>query len=609
MGKVRNPKACARGGRAPSRRLSRVVLILALVASFGLGVLSPNEAIPRAAAREPTRAASDPWIVRTLFGTTLDDVEGTIAVGNSWDFKKYRATSFVHDFTRPDVGAQELPAFVPDGGVSADSISGGWVGGSAESGLLDSRGDAYWHSFVYDLSNPSAGLKDLDPGVKATSSIAALRGKVAAGVRGDRAVMYDLRSGTSTDLHAKVARAGELTSRATDVTEKYVVGVVGDSLAFAYDISSGAVHRPPGKVWLDVFVSGDLLISTPVGGSNATVYHIPSGVYQDGFSVPEGYLEGVSGTKVLLSQPPAIYDLDTRVTEALPSYNADHSRPRAMSGSIVVGFNWWDGGTEALWWTNSTLVAQASPTFSDVCGAANDTYTIPSTRGVDYMVAGVVKLPGTYPASGTVSVTAQPKAGYLLQGVSSWSRSFTNRSSFTDVPSTIQFFDEICWLSTAGISTGYPDGTYRPVQPVNRDAMAAFMYRLAGSPTFTPPARSPFKDVTPQTQFYKEIAWLASKGISTGYPDGTFRPVQPVNRDAMAAFMYRLAGSPEWSAPSTSPFTDVTLRTQFYSEITWLASKKITTGYSDGTFRPVQPVNRDAMAAFMYRLKVVNKAI
>ncbi|MHA7142662.1 S-layer homology domain-containing protein [Arthrobacter sp. Sr33] len=173
--------------------------------------------------------------------------------------------------------------------------------------------------------------------------------------------------------------------------------------------------------------------------------------------------------------------------------------------------------------------------------------------------------------------------------------------SFFDVGSDNQFFDEISWLAAEGISTGYTDGSFRPLQPVNRDAMAAFMYRLAGEPAYTPPASSPFRDVTTRTQFYKEISWLASKKISTGYPDETYRPVQPVNRDAMAAFMYRLAGSPTYTAPATARFTDVGTGVQFYKEISWLASKKISEGWPDNTYRPVQPVNRDAMAAFMYR--------
>ena len=184
---------------------------------------------------------------------------------------------------------------------------------------------------------------------------------------------------------------------------------------------------------------------------------------------------------------------------------------------------------------------------------------------------------------------------------------------FTDVPTTAQFFKEIQWMGSKGISTGWAqaDGTrlYQPLLSVNRDAMAAFMYRLAGSPAFTAPGISPFADVPPTAQFYKEITWLAAQGISTGWveADGskTYRPLQPVNRDAMAAFMHRLAGSPAFTAPTVSPFADVPPTAQFYKEITWLASTGITTGWTEAdgskTYRALSPVARDAMAAFMYR--------
>jgi hypothetical protein len=174
-------------------------------------------------------------------------------------------------------------------------------------------------------------------------------------------------------------------------------------------------------------------------------------------------------------------------------------------------------------------------------------------------------------------------------------------SVFTDVTEENPFLTEINWLEANGISTGFGDGTFRPAAPVNRDAMAAFLYRLAGSPAFTTPAVSPFTDVAPAGQFYNEITWLASEGITTGNPDGTFGALAPVNRDAMAAFLYRLAGSPDFTAPAVSPFGDVATDHPFYNEITWLASTGITTGFPDGTFHPQAPVNRDAMAAFMSR--------
>jgi len=185
---------------------------------------------------------------------------------------------------------------------------------------------------------------------------------------------------------------------------------------------------------------------------------------------------------------------------------------------------------------------------------------------------------------------------------------------FADVLSTTQFADEIHWLASQGISTGWKEAdgttTYRPVSPVNRDAMAAFMYRLVGQPAFSPPQYSWFADIPPGTQFYKEINWLAAYGISGGWDEGngqfTYRPLTPVKRDAMAAFLYRLAGKPTFTPPATSPFVDVSTSNQFYKEITWLASMQISSGWDEGngkaSYRPQNSVNRDAMAAFMYRL-------
>ena len=48
-------------------------------------------------------------------------------------------------------------------------------------------------------------------------------------------------------------------------------------------------------------------------------------------------------------------------------------------------------------------------------------------------------------------------------------------------------------------------------------------------------------DVTPQNPFYREIAWFKAQKITTGWPDGTFRPHEPVTREATAAFVFRAA--------------------------------------------------------------------
>lgn len=291
-----------------------------------------------------------------------------------------------------------------------------------------------------------------------------------------------------------------------------------------------------------------------------------------------------------------------------------------ITAAPVPGYTFATGSVskwEARMRVPSTIsVSPAAPTFD----AASSTYTIPfSGPGVSYLVNGELKGPGEHLGTGTVVVLAQAAQGYTFTGVTSWTFAFptqhvpTPSPVFNDVPPFAQFSTEIGWMASTGISTGWTEAdgtkTFRPLSPVNRDAMAAFMYRLAGKPAFTAPAVSPFADVPVGAQFYKEISWLAAQGISTGWdePNGikTYRPLSSVNRDAMSAFMYRLAKKPTFIPPAASPFSDVPASSQFYKEITWLAAQGISTGWTEAggtkTYRPLQPVNRDAMAAFMYR--------
>jgi Tol biopolymer transport system component len=111
---------------------------------------------------------------------------------------------------------------------------------------------------------------------------------------------------------------------------------------------------------------------------------------------------------------------------------------------------------------------------------------------------------------------------------------------------------------------------------------------------------STFADVHPDSPFNDDIAWAADNSITTGYPDGTFRPGAPVTRQAMAAFLYRLAGA-DHEPPTTAPFTDVPATHPFATEIDWAADQDITTGYPDGTYRPSNPVTRQTAAAFLHR--------
>ena len=187
-------------------------------------------------------------------------------------------------------------------------------------------------------------------------------------------------------------------------------------------------------------------------------------------------------------------------------------------------------------------------------------------------------------------------AGYPAPLTGGDNRTLTN-VSYNDIAGNL-FENDIIKLGEKSITTGYPDGGFHPLESIERGAMAAYLYRLAGSPEFEAPAESPFSDVPTTHPFYKEIAWLKATGITTGWEDGTFRPEDSINREAMAAFFYRAAGSPEVRQKAT--FTDVS-GNPFAKEISWFQFSKLSTGWPDSTFRPHDSVKRDAMAAYMMR--------
>jgi hypothetical protein len=170
---------------------------------------------------------------------------------------------------------------------------------------------------------------------------------------------------------------------------------------------------------------------------------------------------------------------------------------------------------------------------------------------------------------------------------------------FPDVGEGHPFFAEITWGVVAGLLRGRSDGTFAPASPVDRASWAAFLHRLAGSPS-GPFADPGFADVGAGHPFFAEIAWAGSAGVMHGYGDATFRPSTTVDRAASVAVLHRLAGSP--SGPFADPgFADVGAGHPFFAEIAWAVSTGVMHGYGDGLFRPASALSRQASVAAMLR--------
>ena len=149
--------------------------------------------------------------------------------------------------------------------------------------------------------------------------------------------------------------------------------------------------------------------------------------------------------------------------------------------------------------------------------------------------------------------------------------------------------DAIVALLERSIASGYSDGTYRPGQAVTRGQMATFVTNAFG----LAPGTTELTDVA-GTAHADGIGAVTAAGIASGYPDGTYRPSNPVTRGQMSTFLANAFDL----APVPATFPDAA-GDPHNGNIGAVADARIAQGFSDGTFRPTQAVTRAQMATFL----------
>jgi len=201
-----------------------------------------------------------------------------------------------------------------------------------------------------------------------------------------------------------------------------------------------------------------------------------------------------------------------------------------------------------------------------------------------------------YNASGG-SATSSDQRGYPAVGTRDLGAYEYSSQIFLDVPPTHWAVNYVEAIYYAGLTSGYPDGTYRPENPVTRAEMAVFL--LNGMGINAPPINGshPFSDIAGHWA-EKYIEELYDQGITGGYPDGTYRPENLVTRAEMAVFLLKGIGVTPPPMDGSAPFTDINLH---WAEIfiEELYDQGITGGYPDGTYRPENRVTRAEMAVFL----------
>lgn len=173
---------------------------------------------------------------------------------------------------------------------------------------------------------------------------------------------------------------------------------------------------------------------------------------------------------------------------------------------------------------------------------------------------------------------------------------------FVDVAKGTFYYDAVLWAVDNGITKGITNTTFCPTQAATRAQIVQLLWKAAGTPEVTV-EKNPFSDVSESGTFYPAIMWAYKNKITVGYTDGTFRPLDPASRGEYIAFQYRAAGSPKVSFEN--PFSDVDSNYTFYNAIMWAAKNKITLG-QNGKFLAADDCSRGHVVTFLYRANHLN---
>jgi len=111
--------------------------------------------------------------------------------------------------------------------------------------------------------------------------------------------------------------------------------------------------------------------------------------------------------------------------------------------------------------------------------------------------------------------------------------------------------------------------------------------QTASAATGTSPA---FSDVNENTTYVSSISWMADNNVIEGYPDGTFKPDQCVNRAEFLKMLF-LTDENVWHMADYS-YPDVDPNEWYASYVSYYSARSVVQGYPDGMFRPGQCVNR-----------------
>ncbi|WP_404788427.1 S-layer homology domain-containing protein [Altericista sp. CCNU0014] len=196
----------------------------------------------------------------------------------------------------------------------------------------------------------------------------------------------------------------------------------------------------------------------------------------------------------------------------------------------------------------------------------------------------------------------------IIPGISFVNAASAQNTTFTDVESNYWARPFIERLAREDIIAGFPDGSFKPNQPVTRAQFAAIV-RKAFNEGIVRNSRS-FSDIPARYWAASAIEKAYTTGFMSGYPDNTFKPEQQIPKvQALVSLSSGLKLDPSGSVDRTlNIFRDGNEIPDYARSGTAAATQRnIVVNYPNRAYlNPNEVATRADIAAFIYQA-LVNK--
>lgn len=170
---------------------------------------------------------------------------------------------------------------------------------------------------------------------------------------------------------------------------------------------------------------------------------------------------------------------------------------------------------------------------------------------------------------------------------------------FTDVDRSAWYHDGVHYCVEHGLMAGTSKTTFAPNSSTSRGMIATILWQLEGSPIVSAPMG--YDDVKLEDWYGEAVCWANSAGVVTGYGNGTFGPNDPITREQMAAMLWRYAGSPDVDG-SLSSFVDGEQTSNWaQSAMIWAVDQGLISGVGNDRLDPWGQATRAQAATILMR--------